>query len=315
MIPEDQQSSSQAPELGISSRILGAFHVTGVFWYRFPLWGVRVAPRWLISICLPLFTTFFFLFLRKIRKAVSENLVVVLGKCNWWEKQRRIYRTFWQFAWSHNERYENLLGKEQFYVRSQNIEAWEKISSSKQGFILLTGHIGNWEMGSIKLLTLGNRHIHVVREQELDPRAQKFTENLFREKMGPSYITHFGMGDLRLGKILLEALNQGDLVALQGDRPRRGGQSIAVRMFGHPFEIPKGPFVLARIAQVPILPVFVFREKRFHYTAFLHDPFFVACTSEKNKDLSSGAKHMAKIIETAIWDRPHQWFCFRKLWS
>jgi len=33
-----------APEAGYSRRLLGRFHVTGVFWYRFHRWGVSILP-------------------------------------------------------------------------------------------------------------------------------------------------------------------------------------------------------------------------------------------------------------------------------
>ena len=36
----------QAPALGSSYRLLGRFHVAGVFWYRFPHWGFARLPAW-----------------------------------------------------------------------------------------------------------------------------------------------------------------------------------------------------------------------------------------------------------------------------
>ena len=62
-----------APVLGLTHRILGRFHVTGVFWYRFAHWAFTRLPPWTEWISVSVFTTFFFLTLTRIRRALSSN--------------------------------------------------------------------------------------------------------------------------------------------------------------------------------------------------------------------------------------------------
>ncbi len=97
-----------APPLGRTHRLLGRFHVTGIFWYRSHRWGVTVLPAWVVGPFIVLFTAFFFLALRQIRRAIARNLEAVLGPCRWPRRQVRIYRTMWNFAWCLSERYEQL---------------------------------------------------------------------------------------------------------------------------------------------------------------------------------------------------------------
>jgi lauroyl/myristoyl acyltransferase len=68
-----------------------------------------------------------------------------------------------------------------------------------------------------------------------------------------------------LGVLLAEALDRGEMVAIQGDRPRAGGRIVATTLFGRPFDVPAGPAALARTARVPLLPgrVHVSERKRF----------------------------------------------------
>ena len=112
------------------------------------------------------------------------------------------------------------------------------------------------------------RRVHVVREPETDPRAQQFIEGLIRSCGGELYTTHFA-DDPQLGMDLLDALRRGEVVALQGDRPRAGGRTVEARLFGRPFALPVGPAALARAAGVPIVPVFVLREGRLRYRCLL----------------------------------------------
>ena len=113
-----------APELGWSRRLLGRFHVTGLFWYRLHLWGVSHLPSWAVAPFVLLFTAFFFLVLLRIRRAPAANLVPVLGPCGWLERQRRIWLTLWNQAWCNTERYERLTTGRTFEIAAEGLEHW-----------------------------------------------------------------------------------------------------------------------------------------------------------------------------------------------
>ena len=147
-----------------------------------------------------------------------------------------------------------------------------------------------------------------------DSRAQKFIQQLLRERLGELVTTHFASSDVKLGITLLEALRKGHLVALQGDRPRAGSQTVEVTLFDKPYDLPAGPFVLARAAGVPLLPVFVLREARLRYRTVFHEPIRVPVTPDRDADVRAAAREMAQAIACAIGRQPHQWFCFRDLW-
>jgi lauroyl/myristoyl acyltransferase len=302
-----------APEAGWARRVLGPFHVTGVFWFRLHRFGVRILPLWAFGVLMPVFTTFFWLMLRKIRAGIAENLDVVLGPCGWWERQRRMYRTLNTFAWCLSERYERLCTERVFSIEAEGLETWRDVLASGQGCILVTAHIGAWEVGSMLPASRDHRRIHVVREAETDPRAQRFFEGLIRSRGGELYVTHFAE-DPQLGMDLLDALRQGEVVALQGDRPRSGGRTEEVSLFGRAFQLPVGPAALARAAGVPIVPVFVFREGRFSYRCVIHPAIHVAQSADRRRDVGEALQRFTAGLEAAIRRAPHQWFCFRSLW-
>jgi lauroyl/myristoyl acyltransferase len=311
---ETAHSAPHAPEAGWIRRLLGPVYVTGIFWYRFHSWGVRFLRPWGIYLLMPLFVGFFFLTLRNIRSAIAANLVPVLGPCGWLERQRRIFRTIWIFSWCLTERYERLNTDRKFRMAADGMEHWRALNASGRGFILVTAHIGNWEVGSMLPAAEERCTVHVVREAEGDPRAQRFISDLIRRAACGNYITHFAE-DPQLGVALLDALREGEVVALQGDRPRAGGKTVEADLFGESFPMPVGPAALARAAEVPILPVFVFREGRLHYRAAIRPPIQVARTADRQADLEDAVLKLAAELQWAIARRPHQWFCFRKLWA
>jgi len=309
-----RESPPHAPEGGWSRRLLGPFHVTGVFWFRLHQIGITLLPVWALGALIGVFSTFFWIALRKIRAAIASNLEAVLGPCGWWERQRRIHRTFRTFAWCLSERYERLSTDRVFTVEAEGLEEWLDPAGQPGGFILVTAHMGAWEVGSMIPSSRDGRRVHVVREPETDPRAQRFIEGLIRRCGGELYTTHFA-DDPQLGVDLLDALRRGEIVALQGDRPRSGGRTIEASLFGRPFALPVGPAALARAAGVPIIPVFVLREGRLRYRCLLRPAIHVAQSADRQRDLHEALASFATDLEAAIRREPYQWFCFRRLWA
>jgi len=303
-----------APERGWSWRLLGPFHVTGVFWYRFHGWIIRSIPAPLLGLVSVFFALFFFVVLRKIRAAIASNLEAVLGPCGWWERQRRIFLTIWSFGWCLNERLERLTTRRSFQIDVETNEIWNETARSGQGIVLITAHLGNYEVGSMVPAQTEGRRVHLVREPEANPEAQAFLEEVLSGFSQSRYAMHFQSDDPLQGMELLDALRRGEIVAMQGDRPRQGARSIDTTLFGRPFPLPPGPAALARLADAPLLPVFVLREGRRRYRVVFRPPIRVPQTDDRAADLAATMRQVAADVEWAIRRAPYQWFCFRRLW-
>jgi hypothetical protein len=334
-----------APELGWSRRLLGRFHVTGLFWYRLHLWGVSHLPSWAVAPFVLLFTAFFFVVLRRIRRAPAANLAPVLGPCGWLERQRRIWRTLWNQAWCNTERYERLTTGRTFEIAAEGLEHWRAATGGTtgdgtvrdgksagdrgaaappsrpddapraRGLVLATAHVGAWDVSSFLPSLIEARPVHVVREQEMDPAAQELIEELYRERTAGSFTLHFSRNNPALAGLLLGALRRGEIVGVQGDRPSSTGRAVETELFGRPFPLPAGPAALARAARVPLVPVFCFRQGRRRYRLVVRPPIDAAPTGDPDADRDQTIQALAREIEWAIRERPHQWFCFKNLWG
>lgn len=304
-----------APQRGRVRRWLGPFYVTGVFWYRFPHWAFRrniLSPRTLPTF-VALFATFFSLVLWNVRNAIAANLEAVLGPCGFWERQRRIYRTIHAFSWCYAARYEQVVHPGRFHVEVDGIEHIP--TDLSRGIIFVTAHVGQWELSS-HLASRGlARPVHVVREGEMDPEAQRFLEGLVSGLSAQGVTTHFASDDPRLGIALAEALRRGEVVALQGDRPRVNGRTHTAQIFGRPLRLPLGPQALARATGAALVPVFSFREAPYCYRVVVRPPIPVSRTRDRDADVAQAVQRLAGEIEWAIRRAPHQWFCLRRLWS
>jgi lauroyl/myristoyl acyltransferase len=303
-----------APKVGWARRVLGDFHVTGLFWYRFHRWAVAELPEWTLGVWITIFTTFFFLTILNIRRAIAANLDAVLGECGFFARQRRIYATMWAFAWCLSERYERHATARMFDVAVEGLEYWRAATDAGRGVVMVTAHLGLYEVGSMLPAAIDRRPVHLVREPEVDARAQEFIRKSVSAVESVDYTMHFQNEDPLQGMVFLDALRRGEIVAMQGDRPRAGSRTVTSSLFGRPIELPAGPAVLARAAEVPLMPVFAIREGRRRYRVVFAPPIDVPRTRDRNADLAAATRRVGAEIETAVRRAPHQWFVFRELW-
>ena len=308
-----EPDARHAPSTGRLRRWLGPFYFTGVFWYRFHLFGVTVVPEFLLGPVVSLFTVVFFVALGRVRSSIASNLEAVLGPCGFFRRQLRVWRTLRTFAWCLSERYEQFVPGKSFEDDVIETELARGILQAPPGFVMVTAHLGNWEVASVLSVASSNRVCNLVREKELDPAAQRFLRGLLSTREGNFYRTHFAGDDPRLMLTLRDALRRGEMVGLQADRPRAGGRAVTVEICGIAMPIPIGPIALARSSDVLIVPVFFFRTGRRTYKCLVRDPIRVSRSSDSQEDIEVAAHRIAREIEWAVRESPHEWYCFSDL--
>jgi predicted LPLAT superfamily acyltransferase len=301
-------------------RVLGPLYFSGASWYRVHHWAARRLPECAIRLLVPLFAAAFFCFLGGVRRALAANGRALAdasgrGAPGWLASRLYAYRTVLNHAWCMTETYEGLAGKAApADPVVEGLEHWDALDR-RQGLVLVTAHVGHWEVGSHLAGRQGARTVNVVREPELDPAAQEFVSGLLGAAGDERYRVHFASaGDPALGARLLAALRRGEVVALQGDRPRQGGRAIEVELLGRRYPIPLGPLALARTAGVPILPVFALRTGRRRSTLIFRPPIRFAGSPDRNGELAAAATRLAADLERVLLRAPDQWFCFREVW-
>lgn len=284
-------------------RLLGRFHVTGVFWLRAIMWVARGSNLRAYSMVW-LWSAIFFFLLRRPRRLVTEHIAAVLGPCGFFRRQLRIFRAFKDHAWCLVERFEQF--RPDFNPRAERIGAWPEMPPNK-GFIVVTAHVGLWEIGQLMPVVSGNRKLHVIREREEHEGTQQVIGELLENHPHADMVTHFLDDDQQLGATLLGALRKGDVVTLAGDRARAGMMALRTKMFGRTVQFPMGPLALARAAEVQLVPTFVFRVGRRHYQVVGREAFYVARSADRNADIQAAADRLAQEFEWAVRQNPYQW--------
>jgi len=173
--------------------------------------------------------------------------------------------------------------------------------SGGKGIILLTAHLGNWELGGI-FFGKHDIKINVLTAKDNIDEITAIKER-YRKFHNISTIV---IGDTPFaGLDALNALMRNEVVAMLVDRAAEGG--VPVPFFGTPTTFPAGPLLLARATGSPIMPAFVVREGS-GYRAIAEKPIYF--DKEAGDTLESVAGKVIKKFEQYIRKYPDQWYNF-----
>src|SRR2546428_2908267 len=182
----------------------------------------------------------------------------------------------------------------------------QALLSEGKGLIVLTLHLGNWEMGLAHLAGMG-RPVSVVLRPE-DSEAAPY-EGEARRRAGVRIVP---AGESAWnGLDLLLALRRGEIVAIQGDRPF-GPLRERVRLFGAPVDLPAGPSFLAPGRPGPVRALYVPIRGHFRYRIVVDGPLRVGPGAH---DVRAAVEAFARILERFVSAYPTQWFNFYEVWE
>ncbi|MDQ2977902.1 MAG: lysophospholipid acyltransferase family protein [Acidobacteriota bacterium] len=179
-----------------------------------------------------------------------------------------------------------------------------------RGFLLVTGHVGNWEMGAVTLrahrLTPA-----VVGQPELDPNVQEMRLQL-RARLG---VESIDIGSSMGTAFKVRAgVDRGRAVALLVDRAYPEDQVI-VPFFGRPTPFLRSPALLARFCGCDVLPGFFLRAKDGSYYNVWGEPLAADPSLSPEEDAVRMMTRVASDLEKVIRAHPTQWFNFYRFWG
>jgi Kdo2-lipid IVA lauroyltransferase/acyltransferase len=173
--------------------------------------------------------------------------------------------------------------------------------------LVLTAHLGNWELLSLIERLLGFPAAVVVRPLDapwLDGLADRW-----RRRTGIEIIDKRGAL-----KPVLTAIRRGRLVALLLDQNTTRRESVFVSFFGRPASTSKSLAVLALRTQTPVIPLFIYRTEIGRHRVVIHPPLSVNVARDSEPAVVELTQRCTTAIETAIGVAPDQWLWMHNRW-
>ncbi len=196
----------------------------------------------------------------------------------------------------------------QSHVRITNIGYLNETLQKGKGGIIVSAHLGNWEMGGALLPMLGYP-LSVIALAHKDPRVNALF-NAQRELFGAKVI----QTDVAVRRVL-EDLQENRLVAILADRDF-GNHGYAMALFGQKAMVPKGAAFFSMKTGAPIIPMFILRRGLDHFEIIIHpplDPPYLPDGKITDEEAEVLVRAYLGIIEDEIRKQPSQWLLFREI--
>ncbi len=200
------------------------------------------------------------------------------------------------------------------YIRERagdyfEIEGKEILENLKgKGFILLTGHIGNWEIATIAFTTFVGEATAIVKKIQNNRINQIVTD--IRKGMGLKLITGKNtvfqmMKKLRQGEILIFLLDQ--------NAPVR--EAVFVNFFGRPASTFKVVAMLAIKFEIPVVPAYCIRKEDGTFKVVIEKPFHPVKGKTLEESVRLNTQQYTDFIEKVVKLYPEQWFWVHNRWK
>jgi len=244
------------------------------------------------------------------RKRVAENLKIIFPDKSKSEITKIQIQTFRNFAKYLVDffRFDKL--NMEYINKNINIVNIDYINEglkAGKGVILLTGHLGNWELGGVMLSMIGYPLTSVAL-----PHKSKRVNSFFNRQRESKGVKIFPLGNA--AKSCLKVLKQNGIIGLVGDRDFTG-KGIIIDFFGKEAIFPLGAAALSLKTGAQIIPGFMLRNNDDSFSIVLEKPIQYEITGNDHKDLRQIAIKYKDIFESYIKNYPEQWYMFRRFWK
>lgn len=225
-----------------------------------------------------------------------------------------VYRNYYTFGQVLLDRTAIMAGLgARFTFTFEGEEHLHKLAADNTGALLISAHLGNFEMAG-HLLNRVQTHVHVLMLDAEHERIKQYLSQLVNRSFSVIPISLDGSHLFAIR----DALSNKHFVCMHGDRFMDGSKTLEVPFLGAPVRLPAGPFYLALTNQVAVVFVYAMKEAKQKYHFYAFQPKIFPATDQpgqRNELLLSIASEYAGFTEQMIRRYPYQWFNYYDFWN
>jgi predicted LPLAT superfamily acyltransferase len=278
-----------------------------VLGYRIFVFLIKKAGVKAAYVLLYFVASYYFLFLKKSNKAISYYFKERLGY-SWFKSKKMVFKSYYTFGQTIIDKISISAGmRNRFTYEFDGIEILKNLLAEKKGGVLISAHIGNFEIAEhflgdididfqINLVTTDLEHSAI--KNYLESVTQKPTVKFIIIREDLSHIFEINA-----------ALSKNELVCFTGDRYFEGSKSLSEKILGEDANFPAGPFLIASRLKVPVVFVYVMKEPNLHYHLYAREAVV------KHRDEKGLLKAYIKSVESMLKKYPFQWFNYFDFWN
>ena len=249
------------------------------------------------------------------RTAVAASMAYIQRRFRQFSGIHKLYRVYQLFisqGKSLIDRYYVVSGLGQF---DTELRGYDRIKSllndSEKGIILLTAHVGNWQVAMTALHKLG-KTVYLLMSHE-ENAAVRESLNVGNANDRVKIISP----DDYLGGVIeiMKAIDEGSIVSIMGDRSY-GHSTAEVNLMGEKAHFPLSSFTIAAAVRCPVVVLLSAKVSTRKYVvdvSHIIEPRY-SSRARKKEDIKGFVQEYAGVLEAYSAEYPLQWFIFHDLW-
>ncbi len=182
-----------------------------------------------------------------------------------------------------------------------------QLIEEKTGGILISAHLGNWEIAGHLLYRLDAKFRIVMLDAE-HQKVKKQLENVVGNKKIDVIVVKDDNSHIFE---IYNSIKNGDFICFHGDRFIEGSKTIITDFMGKKAEFPLGVFYLGQKFNIPISFVFALKTAPKHYKFFLSSRKYFSNKSDRTQldiEIHKIVNEYACNLEQMVRKYPEQWY-------
>ncbi len=191
-------------------------------------------------------------------------------------------------------------------IKLENFNYIDEALKKGKGAIVVSGHLGSWELGGVVLASVGYEVSAVVLSHR-----HKLVNNFFIRQREDKGFHAIELKDAP--RKCLEYLRHNKIIILLVDR-NFTQSGLVTDFLNKKALLPKGAAVFSLKTGAPIIPGFIIRNDDNTFTIHFDRYIEPVLTPDRDAEIDSLTKKAAYFIENYIRRFPTQWLMFKEFW-
>jgi len=183
----------------------------------------------------------------------------------------------------------------------------DKALEDGKGLILVTAHVGNWELMGGWVSAAGYPTDFLVGKQH----------NPYVDKLFDNFRGSFGVGRFPVGvaaRHVLKSLKLNRVVAMVSDQHSATG-GVVINFFNRPASTPGGPALFSIKTGSPIVLGVLIREGYNRHRAVVSPPIYPPAGGDNEQDAVTITQQYTSMLEAIVRNYPDQWMWTHRRWK
>ncbi|UOE40843.1 lipid A biosynthesis acyltransferase [Chryseobacterium suipulveris] len=274
-----------------------------IFVFSIKNFGVRFAYSVLYFVA-----AYYFLFLKKSNQHIFTYFRRRLRWSNF-KSKKSVFWSYFTFGQTLIDKTAISAGlRNQFTYEFDGIENLKKMMQDKKGGVLISAHIGNFEIAERFFAEIDfDYQINLVTTDQEHNVIKEYLESVSEKRSSIKFI--FINDDMSHIFAISEALSKNEIICFTGDRYFEGSKFLEAELLGKPAKFPAGPFSIASRLKVPVAFVYVMKEPNLHYH------LYARIAEVKHRDANGLLNSFVRSLESMLEKYPLQWFNYYDFWD